>query len=58
MECGFAVAERWSRATSREAGQQRNNWILLNVHGIFADTEDHVWGLTDPDPFPTPTCPY
>jgi len=28
--------------------QLPNNWILSNVHGIFADKEDHVWVLTDP----------
>ncbi len=25
-----------------------DNWILSNVHGIFVDSSDHVWVLTDP----------
>ena len=25
-----------------------DNWILSNVHGIFADKQDHIWVLTDP----------
>jgi DNA-binding beta-propeller fold protein YncE len=25
-----------------------DNWILSNIHGIFADPQDHIWVLTDP----------
>lgn len=25
-----------------------DNWILSNVHGIFADKDDRIWVLTDP----------